>query len=393
MAKLEFAKPRKIGLCEDGLDRLGHVLAREVMDGHTPGAVALVAREGRVGFFDAFGKRDPAASEHMPPDAIFRIYSMTKPIVSVAIMQMVEEGRVLLNDPVSRFIPAFADVKVGIERDGRLELVAPWRAMTVQDLLRHTSGLTYDFVGASAVQTLYAKANLARYDQTNADQAEALAKLPLMNQPGTTWDYSRSTDVLGRIVEIVAGSTLGEALSRRIFEPLGMVDTGFSVPAEDHVRVAEPFAKDPDTGDAVKLLRVSDHVQFESGGGGLFSTAMDYARFCAMLAGGGTFGKTRILGRATLAFMTADHLGSDVTVGSELLTPGHGFGLGFAVRTAPGIAAVPGSVGTFYWGGIAGTTFWIDPVEDVFALLMVQAPGRRDYYRTLFRSLVYAALD
>ena len=393
MAKLEFAKPHKIGLCEAGLDRISHVLAREVADGHTPGAVALVAREGRIGFFDAFGERDPATSGPMPPDAIFRIYSMTKPIVSVVVMQMVEEGRILLNDPVSKFIPAFADVKVGIERDGRLELVAPWRAMTVQDLLRHTSGLTYDFVGASAVQTLYANANLARRDQTNADQADALAKLPLMNQPGTTWDYSRSTDVLGRIIEIVAGSTLGEALSRRVFEPLGMVDTGFSVPIEDHARVAEPFAKDPDTGDAVKLLRVSEQVQFESGGGGLFSTTMDYARFCAMLAGGGILGKTRILGRATLAFMTADHLGSDVTVGSELLTPGHGFGLGFAVRTAPGIAAAPGSVGTFYWGGIAGTTFWIDPAEGVFAVLMVQAPGRRDYYRTLFRNLVYAALE
>ena len=393
MAKLEFAKPRKIGLCEDALDRLGHVLTREVCEGRVPGAVALVAREGRVGFFDAFGMRDPAGSEPMSPDAIFRIYSMTKPIVSVAIMQMVEEGRLLIADPVAKYIPAFADVKVGIERDGRLELVAPWRPMTVQDLLRHTSGLTYEFVGEAAVQKLYADANLARYNQTNEDQVAALAKLPLLHQPGTTWDYSRSTDVLGRIVEIVSGRTLGEELARRIFEPLGMVDTGFGVPTAEQRRVAEPFATDPDTGAAVKLLRVSETAKFESGGGGLFSTAMDYARFSAMLAAGGTFGKTRILGRATLDFMTADHLGPEATVGSELLAPGHGFGLGFAVRTAPGLAAVPGSVGTFYWGGIAGTTFWVDPVEDIFALMLVQAPGRRDYYRTLFRNLVYAALD
>lgn len=393
MAKLEFAKPRKLGLCEDGLNRLGQVLAREVAEGRVPGAVAIIARGGRIGFCETFGRRDPASPEVMPLDAIFRIYSMTKPIVSVAIMQMVEEGRVFLADPIAKYIAPFAYTKVGIEKEGRLELVAPWRPMTIQDLLRHTSGLTYDFVGASLVQKLYAEAGLARYDQTNADQVEALAKLPLLNQPGTVWDYSRSTDVLGRIVEIVSGRSLGEELARRIFEPLAMIDTGFVVPMEKQARVAEPFATDPDSGAAVKLLRVSDEVKFESGGGGLFSTAMDYARFCAMLAGGGTFGKTRILGRATLEFMTADHLGPDASVGSELLAPGHGFGLGFAVRMAPGLAAVPGSVGTFYWGGIAGTTFWIDPAEDLFALMLTQAPGQRDYYRMLFRTLVYAALE
>ncbi len=393
MAKLEHAKPRKVGLSEDALDRLGQVLTREVTNGHVPGAVALIAREGRIGFFESFGLRDPNASEPMQADAIFRIYSMTKPIVSVAIMQMVEEGRLQIADPVAKYIPAFVDTKVGFERDGRLELVAPWRPMTVQDLLRHTSGLTYDFVGASEVQKLYAGAKLARRDQTNEDQVAALAKLPLLNQPGTIWDYSRSTDVLGRIVEIICGRSLGEELSRRIFEPLGMVDTSFGVPAEKQSRVAEPFATDPDTGAAVKLLPIVETAQFESGGGGLFSTAMDYARFCAMLAAGGSLGKTRILGRATLDFMTSDHLGPDVTVGSELLPPGHGFGLGFAVRTAPGLAPMPGSVGTYYWQGIAGTTFWIDPVEDVFALLMIQAPGQRDYYWSLFRTLVYAALD
>ena len=393
MSKLEHAKPRKIGLSEDRLERLGQVLSREVTDGHVPGAVALVAREGRIGFFETFGLRDPAATDPMPRDAIFRIYSMTKPIVSVAIMQMVEEGRLQIAEPVAKYIPAFADVKVGVERDGRLERIAPWRPTTVQDLLRHTSGLTYDFVGSSAVQRLYADAKLARRDQTNEEQAAALAALPLLNQPGTVWDYSRSTDVLGRIIEIVSGLPLGEELSRRIFEPLGMVDTGFGVPVDKQTRLAEPFATDSETGEAVKLLRAVETAQFESGGGGLFSTAMDYARFCAMLAGCGTLGTTRILGRATLEFMTADHLGPDVSVGSDLLPPGHGFGLGFAVRTAPGLAGVPGSVGAYYWQGIAGTTFWVDPIEDMFAILMIQAPGRRDHYWTLFRNLVYAALD
>lgn len=393
MVRLEHAKPRKVGLSEEALDRLGHVLQREVGDGRIPGAVALIAREGRIGYFEAFGRRTPESEDAMALDSIFRIYSMTKPIVSVVIMQMVEEGRIFLADPVAKFIPAFSGIKVGVERDGALDLVAPHRAIMVQDLLRHTSGLTYDFLGETAVHKLYVKANLARRDQTNADQVEALAKLPLLNQPGTFWDYSRSTDVLGRIVEIVAGRTLGEELSRRIFEPLGMTDTGFTVPESKQGRVAEPFPTDPETGAAVKLLRASETVQFESGGGGLFSTAPDYARFCAMLAGRGTLGQTRILGRATLDLMTADHLGPDVTVGSDLLPPGHGFGLGFAVRVAPGLADVPGSVGLFYWGGIAGTTFWVDPYEDVFALMMIQAPNQREYYRALFRTLVYAALE
>ena len=393
MVRLEHAKPRKVGLSEEGLDRLGHVLQREVGDGRIPGAVALIAREGRIGYLEAFGRRAPGSEDAMAPDSIFRIYSMTKPIVSVAIMQMVEEGRIFLADPVAKFIPAFSTIKVGVERNGALDLVAPHRAITVQDLLRHTSGLTYDFLGESPVHKLYVKANLARRDQTNADQVEALAKLPLLNQPGTYWDYSRSTDVLGRLVEIVAGRTLGEELARRIFEPLGMTDTRFTVPESEQGRVAEPFPEDPETGAAVKLLRASETVQFESGGGGLFSTAPDYARFCAMLAGRGTLGQTRILGRATLDLMTADHLGPDVTVGSDLLPPGHGFGLGFAVRVAPGLADVPGSVGLYYWGGIAGTTFWVDPYEDVFALMMIQAPNQREYYRALFRTLVYAALE
>ncbi len=394
MSKLDHAKPGKIGLSEDALDRLDQVLNREVEQGRLPGAVALVAREGRIGYLNAFGRRDPKADEPMAADAIFRIYSMTKPIVSVAIMQMVEEGRILLADPLSSYVPAFAEVKVGVEReDGELDPVDPDRPITIQDLLRHTSGLTYDFTGDAAVQQLYAKANLARLDQTNEDQVAALAKLPLLRQPGLGWDYSRSTDVLGRVIEVVSGRSLGEELSTRIFEPLGMKDTGFAVPADKQARVAEPFAIDPETGAPVRLLPARDSVRFESGGGGLFSTAMDYARFCAMLAGGGSLGKTRILGRKGLELMASDHLDPDVVIGSDLLPPGHGFGLGFAVRTAPGLTSVPGSVGTFYWGGIAGTTFWIDPEEDMFALMLIQAPGQRDYYRMLFRSLAYAAVE
>ncbi len=392
---IEFAKPEKVGLSKAGLDRLGGALEREIGEGRLPGAIALIAREGRIGYCEAFGKRDPASAAAMDLDAIFRIYSMTKPLVSTAIMMLVEEGRVLLGDPVSKYIPAFAQTKVGVVRDGELTLVAPDRPMTVQDLLRHTSGLTYDFVGGGEhpVQKMYAEANLGRLNQTNGEQADALARLPLMNQPGSTWDYSRSTDVLGRIVEVATGRTLGEELKARIFEPLGMTDTAFAVPEKKHGRIAEPFEIDPEAKTPVKLLNIRRTAMFESGGGGLASTAMDYARFCAMLAGGGALGKERILGRKTLELMASDHLGPHVRRGSDLLPPGHGFGLGFAVRTAPGMTVVPGSQGLFYWGGIAGTTFWIDPKEDLFALLMIQAPGQRDYYRMLFRTLVYAAVE
>jgi len=390
---LDRAKPGKIGLNTEALGRLGGVLEREIGEGRLPGAVAMIARGGQVGYFKSFGKRDPASTDDMQEDAIFRIFSMTKPIVSMAIMQLVEQGRILLADPLSKYIPAFAETKVGVVRDGKLDLVAPDRPITIQDLLRHTSGLTYDFTGEHPVQKLYAEANLARPDQTNADQADALAKLPLLNQPGACWDYSRSTDVLGRIVEVVTGKTLGQALEEQILGPLGMKDTAFSVAEKNFGRIAEPLPVDPDTQQPVKLFNAKRVAQFESGGGGLMSTAPDYARFCAMLAGGGTLGKARIIGPITLEFMASDHVGPHVRRGSDILPPGHGFGLGFAVRTATGMASVPGSEGLFYWGGIAGTTFWIDPQEDLFAMLMIQAPGQRDYYRMLFRNLVYAAVE
>ena len=329
----------------------------------------------------------------MEIDPIFRIYSMTKPIVSVAIMMLVEEGQLLLADPLAKYVPAFADPKVAVERDGRVELVAAERPITIQDLLRHTSGLTYEFVGTGAVQRMYADNKLPSTDQTNAEQVERLASLPLFSQPGRQWDYSRSTDVLGRIIEIVSGETLGAFLQKRSFARLGMNDTGFHVPAEKQSRIAEPFANDPDTGESVRLLDIRRPAKFESGGGGLVSTILDYTRFIDMLAAGGTREGERLLARKTVDLMRADHLGPKVRRGSELLQPGHGFGLGFAVRTEPGMSVMPGSVGLYFWGGIAGTTFWIDPAEDLYAMMLIQAPGRRDYYRALFRTLVYGALD
>jgi CubicO group peptidase (beta-lactamase class C family) len=388
-----IADPSGLGLSESGLARLRRVLTREIERKRLPGAVAMIARQGKLGFLEAFGVQDPASGAPMQNDSIFRIYSMTKPVVSVAIMMLVEEGRLFLADPLSKYVPAFADPKIAVERDGRVELVPAERPITIQDLLRHTSGLTYEFVGTAAVQRMYLDKKLPSTDQTNADQVERLASLPLFSQPGKQWDYSRSTDVLGRIIEIVSGETLGEFLRQRIFAPLGMNDTGFHVPTEKQSRIAEPFAKDPDSGEAVRLLDIRRPARFESGGGGLVSTLPDYARFLDMLAAGGTCEGQRLLARKTIDLMRSDHLGPNVRRGSELLQPGHGFGLGFAVRTEPGMSVMPGSVGLYFWGGIAGTTFWIDPKEELYAMMLVQAPGQRDYYRALFRTLVYGALE
>jgi len=388
-----IADPSGLGLSESGLARLRRVLTREIERKRLPGAVAMIARQGKLGFLEAFGVQDPASGAPMQIDSIFRIYSMTKPVVSVAIMMLVEEGRLFLADPLSKYVPAFADPKIAVERDGRVELVPAERPITIQDLLRHTSGLTYEFVGTAAVQRMYLDKKLPSTDQTNADQVERLASLPLFSQPGKQWDYSRSTDVLGRIIEIVSGETLGEFLRQRIFAPLGMNDTGFHVPTEKQSRIAEPFAKDPDSGEAVRLLDIRRPARFESGGGGLVSTLPDYARFLDMLAAGGTCEGQRLLARKTIDLMRSDHLGPNVRRGSELLQPGHGFGLGFAVRTEPGMSVMPGSVGLYFWGGIAGTTFWIDPKEELYAMMLVQAPGQRDYYRALFRALVYGALE
>jgi len=388
---LPSVRPEEVGLDAAALDRLSAALNDRVASGHVPGAVALIARHGKVAYFKNFGCLDPVSGAPMGTDAIFRIYSMTKAIVSVAVMILWEEGRLLLGDPIGRYLPALASPKVGVVAGDSYTLVDAHRPITVQDLLRHTSGLTYEFRGDSPIHKAYAEARIARLKQSNADQVNELGKLPLLHQPGTHWEYSRSTDVLGRLVEVISGQTLGGFLSERILRPLGMVDSGFSVPDGEQGRIAEPFAKDPEGGADVTLLDVRRPALFESGGGGMVATTMDYARFLAMLMGNGRLGGTRLLGRKTVELMTADHLGN-IPAEADLLPPGHGFGLGFAVRTSPGLAPFPGSVGNYYWGGAAGTTFWVDPTERLFAVLMVQAPVQRELYRVLFRDLVYAAV-
>jgi CubicO group peptidase (beta-lactamase class C family) len=389
---LPFAAPEDIGLSSVRLARLGKVMRGEIERGRLPGAVLLIARRGRLGYFESFGRRDAASGAPMTKDAIFRIYSMTKPITSVAAMMLWEEGRFLLSDPIGKYLPELSDLDVALERGADIERVPAQRAITVQDLLRHTSGLTYEFRGPGAVQKMYMSAKVFSRAQSSAEQVATLGTLPLLHQPGTRWEYSRSTDVVGRLIEVLSGMPLGAFFERQILAPLGMVDTAFHVPPRHHSRLAEAFAEDPDSGAAVRLLEVRDAPRFESGGGGLVSTAGDYARFLQMLLNGGTLDGTRLLSRKTIELMTADHLGP-ITGAPDLLLPGHGFGLGFAVRLQAGIAQVPGSIGQYFWGGLAGTTFWVDPAEQLFALMLVQAPGQRDYYRTLFRDLVYAAFD
>src|SRR6204780_1664459 len=238
MTPLPLAAPEEIGLSSARLARLGAVMAGEIERGRVPGAVALIARRGRLGFFESFGRRDAAAGAPMAKDTIFRIYSMTKPITSVAAMMLWEEGRFLLSDPIANYLPDFSDLTVAVERGGEIERVPAERAITIQDLLRHTSGLTYEFRGPGPVHKMYTAEKIYSRNQSNADQVATLGKLPLIAQPGARWEYSRSTDVLGRLVEVLSGLTLGGYLQQFILAPLGMVDTAFHVPARELARLA-----------------------------------------------------------------------------------------------------------------------------------------------------------
>jgi CubicO group peptidase (beta-lactamase class C family) len=382
------------------LQRFMRQVDADAAAGRLPGAVLLVARHGQLVHASAVGRKDPGQATPMPRDAIFRIYSMTKPIVSIATMMLVEEGKVRLSDPISRIFPEMKGVQVGIEKTGSdgqavLDRVPAPREMTVQDLLRHTSGLTYGVFGRSAVKSEYLKADLRpgapglSYD--NADMMRRLGSLPLAYAPGSTWEYSVSTDVLGALVEKVSGKTLDVFLRERIFSPLRMKDTGFAVAPEQQTRLAEAFATDPDTRQAVQLLDVRTAPRLLSGGGGLVSTADDYLRFAQMMLNGGTLDGVRIVSRKTIEYMTSDHL-AGVKGPAYLPGPGYGFGLGVAVRTATGESPLIGSVGDYYWGGYAGTYFWVDPKEQLVAVWMMQGPGQSASYRPLLRTAVYNSL-
>ncbi len=383
------------------LDRFMSTVEADTRAGRIPGAVMLVSRDGQIVKASAVGVENPQTGKPMARDAIFRIYSMTKPIVSIGIMSLVEEGRIKLADPVSRYLPAMANLKVGIEKTGpdgkpTLELINATREMTVQDLMRHTSGLTYGVFGKSAVKREYLKVGLTpgspgvTYD--NAEMIRRLGTLPLSSVPGSTWDYSVSTDVLGALIERVSGQTLDAFLADRILRPLKMNDTGFSVPPAKQGRIAQPFPADPDSKQPVTLLDVTRPPTLLSGGGGMVSTADDYLRFAQMLLNGGELDGVRIVSRKTIEYMTSDHTG-DIRGPVYLPGPGYGFGLGVAVRKTTGESAQYGSAGDYYWGGFAGTYFWVDPKERLIAVWMMQAPSQSGHYRTVLRTAVYSSLD
>jgi len=392
---LNLVTAEKLGLSAARLARLMAVLTDEVQRKRLPGAVAVVARHGKMALFDSVGLLNPATGEAMHRDARFRIYSMTKPIVSVAAMMLMEEGRLLLSDPVAKYLPEFAAQQVALQQGTELQLQPVRRAATLHDLLRHTAGMTYEFLGSGPVQRQYSQLRLGSRERSLAEFTRELAGLPLMFEPGTVFEYSRATDVLGRVVEVVADQPLQTFLQDRLFDPLAMPNTSFIVPPEFHGHIAEPFARDPEGGFQMRVIDVRTDATLASGGGGLISTAHDYARFLQFMLNRGELDGVRLLGPHTVDFMTTDHLGAlpVATGGSQAMLPaGHGFGLGFAVRKQLGLAPVPGSAGTYFWGGLAGTTFFVDPTLNLFACLMLQAPNQREYYRMLFRNMVYAAV-
>jgi len=399
----DFAtEPEQAGFSPAGLARIDAFLQNEVDTRKIPGGILLVKRKGAIAYFKSFGVRDPAAEAPMTPDTIFRIYSMSKPITTVAAMMLVEEGKLGLDDPLSKYVPAFADVKVGVETRGedgqpRLDLVEAKRPITIQDLMRHTSGLTYGFFGEGLVKKAYVDANLSADDPDLAEFVARLAKLPLAYQPGTTWDYSQSVDVLGRVIEVVSGKSLYQFEKERLLDPLGMKDTAFYVIGADKQKlIAEPFDNDRTIGAGAKMGDPRVVMKMESGGGGMVSTIGDYACFAQMILNGGTLDGKRYLSPKTIAYMGANHIGpgSGIVPGPYYLPgPGFGFGLGFAVRTDAGIVPYEGSVGEMNWSGAGGTTFWIDRKENLFAVFMAQTIVNRARLRITLKNMVYGAFD
>lgn len=404
----QASSPESVGVSSERLKDVSTAFQAGVDKKEIPGAVVLIARRGQIAYFEAFGYRDREANAPMTRDAIFRIASMTKPIVSIAAMILIEEGKLSLSGPVSRHLPAFKNVRVGAERKnagGKVELAleVPQREMTVLDLMRHTSGLTYGVFGKQTlVKQQYNAAKLFDRNQSNAEFAAKITTLPLLNHPGTTWDYSMSTDVLGRIVEVASGMELEQFIAKRVLAPLGMNDTAFWLSdAAKHPRIAEAQANAA-TGKRPALPDPRTKA-WQSGGGGLLSTAADYARFCQMLLNGGELGGVRIVSRKSIDLMTSDHLPKGIAI-NQLADPaadvrpevGNGFGLGFMVRVSNEKSILPGSVGDYGWGGVYATYFWVDPKQELFAISMIQLPppagALRSKYRVETRKLVYRAL-
>jgi CubicO group peptidase (beta-lactamase class C family) len=393
--------PSEVGFAPNRLERIDAWFKAEVDANRIPGAVVAIGKGGKLAYLNSFGYRDRESQAPMPKNAVFRIASMTKPFASLALMLLVEEGKCALWHPVARYLAEFGKPVVGMDR------VPAQREIRVQDLLRHTSGLTYGALpvqggpGADPVQKAYADAKVSDPDQTSAEFITKLAAQPLLYQPGTHWEYSHSTDVVGRLVEVISGKDLNAFIQERVCKPLGLADTGFWAPQSSADRIALPQV-DPATGRKQAIPNPLQQPKWYSGGGGMVSTAGDYARFCQMLLNGGELDGALIASRKTIDLMASDHLPPGVQYGPGLfalfggLPPSpevsYGFGLGFAVRTMSGRSPVPGSVGDYFWAGAYGTYFWVDPAEELYVVMMLQGPSDRLQYRYAMRSLVYGAL-
>lgn len=384
------------------LERLSEFFENEVTTGKLAGAVVLIQQRGLPVYLKSFGVRDVATGAPMTPDTIFALHSMTKPITSLAALMLIDDGRLALADPVSEYIPAFAAVKVGIEsrtKDGVpfLDLVLPDRPVTIRDLLRHTSGITYDYIGSALIMKAYSDGNIFEGQFNNTDFAERIARLPLARQPGTLWRYGHSTDVLGRIIEIISGKSLFSFLKERIFDPLGMTSTKFVLQGDaERARMAAPLPDD-------SILRLSEQerrmrVEWQSGGGGLVSTITDYARFAQMLLNRGKLDGKQYLSPEAFRQMTSDQIGPGSGVMRDYFYfPGDGFGYGYglAVRTEPGNAKPPppGSIGELKWDSGSGTYFGVDPKLDMLYILMEQTQRERGRITPAFKKLVYDAFE
>ena len=397
---LPETKPEDVGMSSQRLERMTALMQRAVDSGDLAGAVVMIARKGKLVYQHAFGMQDKAKKAAMSPDSIFRAYSMTKPIVSVAAMTLIEEGRLGLHEPISTYLPEFKTMTVAVESfdpvtgADSFHTVPAKRQITVHDLMRHTSGLTYGVFLPKGTQLrrLYDEANL--WTQPNLDAfCKALAKVPLRYEPGTTWEYSHSTDVLGRVIEVASGQPLDVFVAQRVLAPLKMVDTGWYVPADKVQRFAQPAPGTEGNWLPEALYDFTKRATLFPGGHGMVTTAADYLRFSQMLANGGELEGTRILSPLTVRYMASDHvLGAGIARGTFLPGWGYGFGLGFGVRLDQGESAWMGTPGEFFWGGYAGTFFFIDPAQELVPVMMFQAPEKRQHYRVLFRDVVYQAI-
>jgi CubicO group peptidase (beta-lactamase class C family) len=406
---LPAVAPEEVGLASGRLAHIRSLMNRHVAEKQIPGAIGLIARRGKIAYQETFGMADVEAGKPMRLDTIHRIYSMSKPITSVAVMILYEEGKFQLNDPVAKYLPEFAKMQVAIdEKDPQtgkstLKTAPAKRPITVRDLLRHTAGLTYGVFGDTLVDREYRKAGILS-DLNLAEFVTNLSKIPLLYEPGARWHYSVSVDVLGRLVEVLSGKSFDQFLQERIFTPLDMRDTGFHVPADKKDRFAKLYSptKDGKIQPAVICAIRQECLEkfpnavpsflepptMPSGGGGLVSTTYDYLRFCQMLLNQGQYGGKRLLSRKTVQLMSSDNLGTIPGMG-----PGAGFGLGFAVSKAPGEAGMMGSPGEYNWGGAAGTRFWIDPQEELIGIFMIQIlPHTGLEYGSEFRVLAYQAI-